>query len=79
LAALGTVLAALALIFLASRTLPNNPVLARFGQHSVPEALEKEMARQGWDRPLWEQFVDYLSTFSRRATWANRCSVRART
>jgi peptide/nickel transport system permease protein len=63
LAALGTVLVALVVIFLAARTLPNNPVLARFGQHSVPESIEKEMARQGWDRPVWEQFGDYLWTF----------------
>lgn len=60
LAALGTVLLALVLIFFAVRVLPNNPVLARFGQHSTPAAVEAEMARQGWDRPLLVQFRDYL-------------------
>ncbi len=66
LAALATVAIALVVIFVAVRLLPNNPVLARFGQHSAPEAIEREMARQGWDRPLLVQFGDYVWGFLSR-------------
>lgn len=50
-----TLVVAVALIFLAVRTLPTNPILARMGQHAVPERVQEEMAKQGWDRPLYEQ------------------------
>lgn len=64
LAAFATVALALVLIFFAVRVLPNNPVLARFGQHSVPAGIEREMARQGWNRPLLVQLWDYVSTLA---------------
>jgi peptide/nickel transport system permease protein len=40
--------------------LPGNPILARFGQHPVPERIEAAMTAQGWDRPLAVQLRDYL-------------------
>ena len=58
--ALATVLLAVVLVFFAVRLLPGNPILARFGQHAVPEQVAAEMERQGWDRPLVVQLADYL-------------------
>lgn len=53
-------LAAFFAVFVAIRTLPNNPVLARFGQHASPERVAREMADQGWDRPIGEQIVAFV-------------------
>ena len=55
-----TMLAAFFAVFVAIRTLPNNPVLARFGQHASPERVAREMADQGWDRPIGEQIVAFV-------------------
>lgn len=55
-----TVLAAVVLVFFALRLLPGNPILARFGQHPVPERIEAAMEAQGWNRPLVVQLGDYL-------------------
>lgn len=46
-------------IFLAVRALPANPVIARFGQHAVPEKIEREMTERGWNQPLWRQAADF--------------------
>ncbi|HEV7280357.1 MAG TPA: ABC transporter permease [Pirellulaceae bacterium] len=56
-----TMLVAFLAVFVAIRTLPNNPVLARFGQHASPERVAREMADQGWDRPILEQVGAFLS------------------
>jgi ABC-type dipeptide/oligopeptide/nickel transport system permease component len=58
--ALATMLMAVVLVFFAVRLLPNNPVLARYGQHAVTDRVDAEMKARGWDRPAWEQLVDYL-------------------
>ncbi len=58
--ALLTLLVAVSLVFVAVRLLPNNPVLARFGQHAVPEQVAQEMSKQGWDRPIPEQLGRFL-------------------
>ena len=55
-----TVLAAVVLVFFAVRLLPGNPILARFGQHPVPERIEAAMAAEGWDDPLLVQLGHYL-------------------
>ena len=64
--ALATTLVAILLVFVAIRTLPTNPVLARAGQHAVPEQIQAEMAKQGWDKPILVQakvfFVQVLTT-----------------
>lgn len=54
-----TTLVAVALVFLAIRAVPNNPFLARFGQHAVPEKVQAEMERQGWNQPLWRQLGSF--------------------
>ncbi len=58
--ALLTTFVAFAAAFVAIRALPNNPVLARFGQHAVPEQVVAKMDELGWDRPVWRQFIDFL-------------------
>lgn len=59
--AIPTALLAVVLVFVAIRVLPNNPALARFGQHAVPEQVAAEMARQGWDQPIWKQLGRFLA------------------
>ncbi len=66
-----TVLLAVILVFLAVRMLPGNPILARFGQHAVPEKIELEMQRQGWDKPLYAQLGDYLWGIVSRGDFGN--------
>jgi peptide/nickel transport system permease protein len=53
-------LAAVVLVFFAVRLLPGNPILARFGQHPVPERIEAAMEAEGWNKPLAVQLGDYL-------------------
>jgi peptide/nickel transport system permease protein len=57
--AVPTTFVALLLAFVAIRSLPGNPILAAYGQHAVPEDIEREMERLGWHRPLYEQFWDF--------------------
>lgn len=56
-----TVLVALVLVFLLVRLLPNNPVLARFGQHADPQRVVQAMQRQGYDQPLAVQLRTFLT------------------
>jgi ABC-type dipeptide/oligopeptide/nickel transport system permease component len=58
--AVPTTFVALLLAFVAIRTLPSNPILAAYGQHAVPEEIEAEMERLGWNRPLHVQFGTFL-------------------
>lgn len=62
--AVATTLVAAAIIFLAVRLLPNNPVLSRYGQHVTPEAVEEQMQAHGWDRPIWRQFSRFVVELS---------------
>jgi len=63
--AIATTLVAGAIIFIAVRLLPNNPVLARYGQHVTPEKVAEEMQDQGWDRPLPAQLGSLLAGLAR--------------
>ena len=63
--ALLTILVAVALVFLAVRVLPRNPVLARFGQHPVPDQFARIMEEQGWNDPLSRQLMTFLKALSR--------------
>lgn len=56
-----TMLIAVLAIFVAVRALPANPVIAQFGQHAVPEKIEKEMEARGWNKPLWQQAAAFLA------------------
>jgi len=63
--AAATMLIAVFAIFLAVRALPANPVLARFGQHAVPEKIELEMESQGWNKPVGSQAADFAWQLAR--------------
>lgn len=53
-------LIAVALIFIAMRTLPGNPLLTRFGQHPDAVQMERLRVENGWDRPLWIQLAEFF-------------------
>jgi ABC-type dipeptide/oligopeptide/nickel transport system permease component len=60
-----TTLVAISIVFVGIRLIPNNPILASFGQHVVPEQVAAEMSRHGWDRPLHEQLLSFIANFVR--------------
>lgn len=59
-----TALVAVLIVFVAIRVVPNNPALAAFGQHAVPEKVAAEMQRRGWDQPVWVQLGQFLRSFA---------------
>ncbi len=48
------------LVFLFIRALPGDPAGAILGERATPEALERVRQALGLDRPLYEQYLDYL-------------------
>jgi peptide/nickel transport system permease protein len=48
------------LVFLFIRALPGDPAAAILGERATPEALERVRAALGLDRPLIEQYFEYL-------------------
>ena len=43
------------------RVLPGDPILALAGQHGVtPERYEQLKIQFGFDKPLWQQYVNYI-------------------
>jgi ABC-type dipeptide/oligopeptide/nickel transport system permease component len=55
-----TVIVAVAMVFIAVRLLPGNPLLARFGQHPDAAQIEKMRKEYGWDRPLLMQLGGFF-------------------
>lgn len=53
------------LIFLFIRLLPGDPAGAILGERATPEALERVRAALGLDRPLHEQYFEYVSGLAR--------------
>jgi peptide/nickel transport system permease protein len=49
------------LIFLFIRMLPGDPASAILGERATPESIERVRAALGLDRPLFEQYLDYLA------------------
>jgi peptide/nickel transport system permease protein len=58
--ALATIVVAVALVFVAVRMLPGNPLLARFGQHPDMQQIERLRQEYGWDRPLVVQMGQFF-------------------
>jgi len=58
--AIVTWLVAVALIFIAMRVLPGNPLLARFGQHPDAAQIEQLKKENGWDRPVVIQLGEFF-------------------
>lgn len=49
------------LVFLLLRVAPGDPVSASVGGRLSEEELDRRRASMGLDRPLWEQYLDYLT------------------
>ncbi len=61
LAIIPTVLILYTVVFILLRILPGNPITAALGTKSIPpEELKRLEAELGLNKPLWEQYIDYL-------------------
>ncbi|MEM4452059.1 MAG: hypothetical protein QW182_02490 [Thermosphaera sp.] len=61
-----TILVLYTLVFIALRILPGNPVLAALGTKNIPEEqLTAIMKELGLDKPLYQQYFEYLFNFFR--------------
>ena len=63
LAAIPTLLAVLTLVFVIMRIVPGDPAVAILGDRATPEAVTALQAKLGLDRPLWDQYVDFLRQY----------------
>jgi ABC-type dipeptide/oligopeptide/nickel transport system permease component len=61
LAAVPTLLAVLTLVFVIVRIVPGDPALVILGDQATPEAAAALRARLGLDRPLWDQYIAFIS------------------
>jgi ABC-type dipeptide/oligopeptide/nickel transport system permease component len=61
LAAVPTLVAVLTLVFVIVRIVPGDPAIAMLGDQATPAAVAALDAKLGLDRPLWAQYVDFLS------------------
>jgi len=65
LAIIPTVLILYTLVFIVLRVLPGNPVLAALGTKNIPEEQLREiMSELGLDKPLYQQYFEYLINFT---------------
>jgi len=55
-----TLIAVLTLVFVIVRIVPGDPALVILGDQATPEAIAALRARLGLDRPLHEQYLDFL-------------------
>jgi peptide/nickel transport system permease protein len=55
-----TTVGALVLVFFLMRVLPGDPAGAMLGTSATPQAVADLRSQLGLDRPLYEQFVDYV-------------------
>ena len=72
-----TILILLTFVFVIMRILPGDPVLAIVGMKASPEYIEKLREQLGLNKPLWIQYVDYVSNifrldFGRSMIWGRR-------
>ena len=58
--ALATIVVAVAMIFIAMRSLPGNPLLARFGQHPDAQQIDQLRREYGWDKPVVVQLGQFF-------------------
>jgi ABC-type dipeptide/oligopeptide/nickel transport system permease component len=56
-----TLVAVLTLVFVIVRIVPGDPAIAMLGDQATPAAVAALDAKLGLDRPLWAQYVDFLS------------------
>ncbi len=53
------------MVFLMLRVLPGDPISAALGDKVSQEVIEAKRAQAGMDRPLWEQYLEYLGSLAR--------------
>ena len=73
----------LTLVFLLMRVAPGDPITASLGGHVPPAVVNQIKDELGFDRPIWEQYKDYLldiargdfgTTITDRRWWATSSS-----
>lgn len=60
LASIPTLIAVLTLVFLLVRVVPGDPAIAILGDRATPDAVAALRTKLGLDRPLLEQYLDFL-------------------
>jgi ABC-type dipeptide/oligopeptide/nickel transport system permease component len=60
-----TTVGALILVFLLMRVLPGDPAAAMLGTNATPQGIADLRSQLGLDKPLIDQFVDYVSGLAR--------------
>lgn len=60
LAAIPTLLAVLTLVFVLVRIVPGDPAIAILGDRATPDAVAALRAKLGVDRPMVEQYLDFI-------------------
>jgi peptide/nickel transport system permease protein len=53
------------LTFFIGRVLPIDPVLAIVGEKALPEVYDRVYLELGLDKPIWQQFIEYLGKLMR--------------
>ncbi|MBS7543812.1 ABC transporter permease [Ancylobacter oerskovii] len=62
---LPTLLGLLAVVFVLARIVPSDPAVLAAGENASAEQVQETRDRLGFDRPLLEQFVEYLREVAR--------------
>jgi peptide/nickel transport system permease protein len=52
-------------MFVVTRVLPGNPAYMIVGVHADESTVQAVMERMGLDRPLWQQYLDYMANLVR--------------
>ena len=60
-----TLLGLAALTFFIGRILPIDPVLSIVGEKALPEVYQRVYLELGLDKPLWQQFAEYVTKLLR--------------
>src|SRR2546421_507079 len=60
-----TTVGALVLVFFLMRVLPGDPAAAMLGTNATPQSVADLRSQLGLDKPLTEQFVDYVVNLAR--------------
>jgi peptide/nickel transport system permease protein len=60
-----TLIGLAALTFFIGRVLPIDPVLSIVGEKATPEVYQRVYLELGLDKPIWQQFIDYLAKLLR--------------
>jgi peptide/nickel transport system permease protein len=60
-----TTVGALVLVFFLMRVLPGDPAAAMLGTNATPESVASLRSQLGLDKPLIEQFIDYVGGLAR--------------